>query len=134
MSIGVALQDIDNKMGPLHVYKNSVKIYKNTNKLERKYGKNFNPPDVNDNEMGLYPQLISDICKKLNYKKKHCVSKKGDIIIWLSSIVHRGSSNTSTKTRSVFYFSLLGTNGTRPDGATYSLLENNEKLYIKNII
>lgn len=134
VSIGVALQDIDKKMGPLHVYKNSVKIYKNNKKYEKKYGKNFKSVDVDDDKQGLYPQLISKICRKLNFKKVQCVSKKGDIIIWLSSIVHRGSSNISAKTRSVFYFSLLGNDGTKPGGATYSLLEDNKKIYVNNIV
>ena len=50
-----------------------------------------------------------------------CAVPKGSLVIWSSEVVHRGGANKSEKDRPVFYFSLLGSTGEKPVGATYSL-------------
>ena len=51
------------------------------------------------------------------------VCPKGSVVIWDSRVRHRGSENLSkTRVRPVFYFSLVGRDGRRPKGSTYSLL------------
>lgn len=105
VSVGVVLTDVTETMGPLHVLKGS----------NDKYGK----------------ISVESMIKDKMHEEIHCTAKKGDAVLWLSSVVHRGSKNISKKSRSVFYFSLLGNDGNRPNGATYSLLNNKKKLYME---
>lgn len=104
VSMGIALQDVTKDMGPLHVLKGSNLDY----------------------------DAIYDKDTKKKYKKIYCTAKKGDMVIWLSSVMHRGSENSSKLSRYIFYFSLLGTNGSVPNGSTYSLLNkfNKTKIYL----
>ena len=104
VSIGIALSDVTEDMGPLHVLKGSNKVHGTS---------------------------VENIEKNKKYEEIHCTAKKGDAVIWLSSVVHRGSKNVSQQSRSIFYFSLLGSNGNRPDGSTYSLLNKQKKLYME---
>ena len=47
---------------------------------------------------------------------------------------HRGGSNKSNKERPVFYFSFLGNDGNRPNGATYSLKSKyKDPIYTKSL-
>ena len=124
VSIGIALQDIDENMGPLHVFKGSTEIYDKS--------KNDDSSSSSSSSSSSGKQSVENICKQLNYEEVHCLAKKGDLVIWLSSVVHRGSKNTSNKSRSVFYFSLLSSKGNRPNGSTYSLIKNYKKLYVKD--
>ncbi len=105
VSIGIALDDIAIDMGPLEVFCG-------TNNLKS-------------------APCFSKIVKRNKYKNANC--KKGSIIIWDSKIIHRGGSNKSNKERPVFYFSFLGNNGNRPNGATYSLKSKyKDPIYIKS--
>lgn len=106
VSIGIVLSDVTKRMGPLHVLKGS------------------------NNEHG--KMSVENILNNKNHAEIHCTAKKGDAVIWLSSVVHRGSKNTSKKSRAVFYFSLLGNNGNKPNGATYSLLNNKKNIYMED--
>lgn len=138
VSIGVSLKNVTKEMGPLNVYKKSVQMYnKKLEKLILKHKidlSNDMPSDVSDiNEVqsGIYTQVISELCKKMGYEKKECITRKGDIVIWLSSVVHRGSANISSTNRPIFYFSLLSSKGTPPRGSTYSLL--NKRLNVSSL-
>ena len=107
-------------------------------KFQAKYGRycgTHRPPSPSSSSSSSSSsgkQSVENICKQLNYEEVHCLAKKGDLVIWLSSVVHRGSKNTSNKSRSVFYFSLLSSKGNRPNGSTYSLIKNYKKLYVKD--
>ena len=122
ISIGIALNDINEDMGPLNVYKGSHNIY------TKDMGQMFNDYNIEIEECtmleeGLCSQTIEKICKKRGYKLKKCIAKKGDLIAWQSSIVHRGSANKSDKLRPVFYFSLMSEIGNEPFGSTYSAID-----------
>lgn len=71
--------------------------------------------------------------KERKYKEIQCTANKGDMVVWLSSTVHRGSENISNTRRPVFYFSLLGSDGNRPRGATYSLIHKKKKIYMEDL-
>lgn len=134
VSIGVSLKDVTEDMGPLNVYEKSVELYKkDLGKLMRKNNLDIplSPDSIDEVQHGLYNQVLSELCDHLGYKEKKCVTKKGDIVIWLSSVVHRGGINISDTDRPVFYFSLLSNKGTPPRGATYSLLKN--RIHISDI-
>jgi len=120
ISVGVALHDITQDMGPLECYLESNSIYNyDVDKLIQKY--NIKPEKIRSNvKAGKHYQSLAALCNKLKFKHVKCVCKKGSLILWSSQVIHRGGPNISTKIRPVFYFSLLG-NGIRPIGPTYSL-------------
>jgi len=130
MSIGIALEDITEDMGPLHVFKGSHKMYKK-DLLTIYNNNNININKCSLKEKGLCAQYISKACEIKGYKLVKCVAKKGDLVAWKSSIVHRGSGNISNKVRPVFYFSLLNTNGNPPLGSTYSL--SSKQIHINDL-
>ena len=113
VSFGIALDDINQDMGPLEVYLKSNKLYKNDDIMsdEHLFG---------DDDDGLKRQYDEEFCKRMNLQKVHCSCKKGSLIIWSSKVIHRGGKNTSNKERPVFYFTLLE-KGNKPNGSTYSL-------------
>lgn len=135
ISVGVALKNTTSNMGPLNVYKKSNELYdQDTVELKKKYHvKTTAPKSVDDIKAGLYKQDKEELCKSMKYKKKKCVSNKGDLVVWLSSIVHRGDANISDESRPVFYFSMLSSNGNKPYGSTYSLIDGNKKIYIDKL-
>jgi hypothetical protein len=136
VSIGVMLKDTDKKMGPLNVYKKSNKLYKkDIDSLLNKHDVDSSESDasISDVQQGLYKQTMEELCIKLNYKKKECTGSKGDLVVWLSSVVHRGGANNSNTSRPVFYFSLLSSRGTRPQGSTYSLIKQKKKIHLKQL-
>ncbi len=94
ITIGVALDDITENMGPLELYPKTTQ--------------------VNDSK-------INDLFLKNKYQKKKMICQKGDLIIWDSKIIHRGGKNISSSIRPLFYFSFLEGNKPKPRDATYSL-------------
>ena len=120
ISFGIALDDINKEMGPLEVYLKSNSIYEQDNGfLYSKYNIKLRQLD-GEIDNGIRYQSDEALCNALKFKKKQCISNKGDLVIWSSKVYHRGGKNVLKK-RPVFYFSLLGS-GNAPNGATYSLL------------
>ena len=115
ITIGIALDDIDEDMGPLELYPKSMNIPdKSLVKLKDKYNNNY--------------------LENLKYKKKKFICKKGSIVIWNSQIIHRGSENISNTIRPLFYFSFLEGDKPRQRGPTYSLKSNyKHKIYINEL-
>jgi hypothetical protein len=130
LSIGIALEDIDRDMGPLNVYKGSHNMYtEDMDQLFNDY--EIESVECSLSEEGLCSQAIEKICIKKGYKLKKCVAKKGDLVAWQSSVVHRGSANGSDKLRPVFYFSLMSSLGNEPFGSTYSTMD--ERKFVKHL-
>ncbi len=157
ISFGIALDDIDDSMGPLEVMMGSNKLFnidggeqiieKLHKKHEtKKYFKNYYKSVGNikyeiekrgGSDEYSVDDLINDeatemLCRILGIKRVKCSCKKGSLIIWSSEVHHRGGENKSSKARPIFYFSLMG-KGEPPIGATYSLKSKNERVYVKNL-
>lgn len=132
ISIGIALDDIDKTMGPLNVFKGSHEMYtEDMAQLQDEYDSDSESEECSESEEGLCPQLIEKICNERGYELKKCVAKKGDLVAWQSSVVHRGSANNSKKLRPVFYFSLMSSTGNAPYGSTYSTV--NDRMFVKEL-
>jgi|TARA_Y100001980_G_C14547260_1_gene327716 hypothetical protein len=130
ISFGIALDDISNNMGPLEVFLESNKIYKNRVDLEIKH--KIKDDDLNgEYDDGTKYQSASELCKILNLQKVKCSCSKGSLVIWSSKVMHRGGANTE-KDRPVYYFSLMG-EGDAPYGATYSLKSKDKIEFVKNL-
>lgn len=130
-SFGIALQDTTENMGPLEVFLESNKLYKNDKEELMKKYKIKDQNLTGDYDDGIKYQMNEKLCNILNFKKGICSCKKGSLVIWSSKIIHRGGAN-KRKRRSVFYFSLLGS-GKPPMGATYSFKKGENIEYINNI-
>lgn len=119
ITIGIALVDINNNMGPLEVYPESNKL---DDKDLIKLGKH---------KIDTYK---NNFLEDVGYERKKLSCKKGSIIIWSSTIYHRGGANISNKIRPMFYFSFLGGDKVQPIGGTYSLKKNyNTHICLKSI-
>ena len=126
ISIGVALEDIDETSGPLEVilgtnnlnYDELDSILKKNNIVDNYddnyYDKNCIYSD-HDIKRGLCKNALFDLTKLDNkYKYVKCTCKKGSLIIWSSRIFHRGGEIIGNKKRPVFYITLVGDNGKDP--------------------
>ena len=126
ISIGVALEDINETLGPLEAilgtnnlnqdeFENILKknnIFDNYN--EYYYDKNCIYFD-DDIKRGFCKSAMFDLSKLDNkYKYVKCNCKKGSLIIWSSRVFHRGGGNNGNKKRPLFYITLLGSNGKDP--------------------
>lgn len=100
LTVGIALEDITEDMGPLELYPKSTKV-KDTYLEKNIFNDNF----------------LEDI----NYKKQKMICPKGSLILWDSKLIHRGGKNSSSMIRPLFYFSFLEGNKDKPRDATYSL-------------
>jgi hypothetical protein len=126
MSLGVALEDTDETLGPLEAilgtnnlnqdeFENILKknnIFDNYNEFY--YDKNciYNDDDV---KRGLCKSAMYELLKiDDKYKYVKCSCKKGSLIIWSSRVFHRGGGNNGNKKRPIFYITLLGDNGKDP--------------------
>ena len=102
VTVGIALDDITENMGPLELYPKSMTIPdKDLKELKDKYENNY--------------------LETKNYKKRKMTCKKGSIIVWNAKIIHRGSHNFSNTIRPLFYISFLEGDKPKPLDATYSL-------------
>lgn len=131
ISFGIALDDISANMGPLEVFLESNKFYKDKLDLLELY--NIENDNLNgDYDDGLKKQDADELYNNiLNLRKVKCECKKGSLVIWSSKVTHRGGAN-SEKERPVFYFSLMG-KGNKPVGATYSIKKKDKLEYVKNL-
>ena len=157
ISFGIALDNIEDNMGPLEVMVGSNKLFKMDNndqlidKLHDKhktksYFTNYYKSVGNmkyeiekRGGIGEYSadDLINDeatemLCRIMDIKRVKCSASKGSLIIWSSEVHHRGGANISNQSRPIFYFSLLGS-GESPMGATYSLKSDDERVYVENL-
>lgn len=131
ISFGIALEDINDNMGPLEIYLSSNKMYKMSKEaLREKFGIRDDYLENNYDDGTKY-QITNEICKHMRYTHAKCSCLRGSLVIWSSKIVHRGGANTD-KERPVFYFSLLG-KGRKPYGATYSLKENENAIQLNDL-
>ncbi len=84
--VWVALEDITEDNGPLFYYPGSHRNpeynfsdFKNTTE------------DTSYENYPEYETFMEDLMEKSAYKKKKCLAKKGDVLIWSSNIIHGGS-------------------------------------------
>ena len=135
-TFGIALDDITQDMGPLEFYIGSQKISSpdSLNYLTQKYNLPYDPYDSEDDFDGETKyednnNQMETVCNALNIKKKICTCKKGSLVIWSWSVIHRGTENNN-KIRPVFYFSMKNGNLTFLDGVRHNLKKRNNLTYI----
>lgn len=83
--VWVALEDIHKDSGPLEYYAGSHKLSHYHNDQLGIDSRFINPSQNN------YDKLWSKLVKKYNFKKEIFLPKKGQAIIWVSSLLHGGS-------------------------------------------
>ena len=110
-SVGIALEDIDEDMGALEIVPKSH-IATNIDLCDRLVGQR------NCNEK--IHKFCGYINNTIDYKIISC--RKGDVIVWDSSVLHRSGANRSKKLRSIFYFSMLCETNQIPNGGTRSIM------------
>jgi len=145
ISFGIALDDIDETLGPLegilktnNLKTNEIDNILNNNNLLNKYDENYYHKDCiyieNDIKRGLCNSALFEITKlNKNFKHVKTTCKKGSLIIWSSKVFHRGGQNYGYKNRPIFYFTLVGDNGENP--MHYSInMDNNKEIFIKSLI
>lgn len=118
-SIGIALTDITEDMGPLELYPESHNLdVKKFNKMNidtnKKYYNNF--PSLDD------------------VKPKKIIISKGSLVIWNGRIIHRASENKSKLDRVVFYFTFIGNDKNKPVGSTYSLKKKYGEIKLNDLV
>lgn len=133
ITFGIALDDITDDMGPLEVFLGSNHIWKDIDKLYKKYNikddlLNNVAADEDDIKDGLKEQSLEKLCNLLNFNHKKFSCKKGSLVAWSTTVCHRGGQNNKKK-RPVFYFSLMG-KGNCPDNTVYSILKKGKYTYI----
>eukprot|EP00659_Diplonema_papillatum_P009423 gene9423-14605_t len=112
----VALQDIDESMGPTHVWPGTA----NVDHHSRCYSHYVSP-------MGLVPHdqreklsvELADEMFEIQHKKM--TLSAGDLVYYDSRTMHCGGANKSDKSRSVLVLTFVGA-GMMPEGSTYDLL------------
>lgn len=116
VSIGIALDDISEDMGPLVVIPstNTPYFYENDLFINEIL-------ELTSEIVTLYNFIIQIYFMFFGIMPIKCVCSKGSLVFWSSKVIHRGSENISNKKRSVLYFSLLEPNKKTPYGPTYSL-------------
>lgn len=144
ISMGIALTNIDETMGPLEAiletnnlnYRNfyhRLKI-KNLN-YDSKKGLNENCIYEDDDiKRGLCESVFFE-STKIDKKYKHvkCDCKKGSLVMWSSKVFHRGGQNYGDKNRPVFYITLMGDNGKNPMDFDSTIEDASKKIYIKDL-
>ena len=113
-TVGVALDDIDADMGALQFLPKSH------------IGKDIvNQRDCNDHVMGFCGYFHDDV----EFVDWTC--KRGDVLVWDATLVHRSGGNRSGKMRGIYYFSVLCKTTQIPPGTTHSLMEKYKKRPIR---
>jgi ectoine hydroxylase-related dioxygenase (phytanoyl-CoA dioxygenase family) len=103
----VALQDVEEDMGPTHVWPGTNTVEHHATLWGTSVG-------------GKLHVAEADEAFKVEHKKM--TLKKGDLILYDSRTMHCGGANTSeNKRRSVLVISVMGP-GIRPDGTTWTIL------------
>jgi hypothetical protein len=121
-TIGVALDDISNDMGALQILPKSH--------LNDEIADRLNQRDCNE-EMTPFCGYFHEEIEHLNW-----TCKRGDLLVWDSSLLHRSGGNRSGRMRAIYYFSLLFKTQAIPEGSTHSLLNKYKKkpIYVNQIL
>lgn len=113
-TVGVALDDIQADMGPLQFLPKSH-LTKDT----------VNQRDCNDH--------MTEFCgyfhDEVDFVDWTC--KRGDVLVWDATLVHRSGANRSGKMRGIYYFSVLCKTAEIPPGTTHSLMDKYKKKPIR---
>eukprot|EP00929_Paragymnodinium_shiwhaense_P008004 TRINITY_DN111923_c0_g1_i1.p1 TRINITY_DN111923_c0_g1~~TRINITY_DN111923_c0_g1_i1.p1 ORF type:complete len:410 (-),score=93.29 TRINITY_DN111923_c0_g1_i1:147-1376(-) len=105
----LALQDVDEDMGPTHVWPQTNTVEHHATLWGTSVGGKMNVQEA-------------DEAFKVQHKKM--VLKKGDLVLYDSRTMHCGGANYSDgKKRSVLVISTMGP-GVRPDGSTFTMLKH----------
>jgi len=145
ISMGIALQDIDEPMGPLEA------ILETNNLNYRDFHHRLKIKNLNNNydsegvikdciykDDNIKRGLCKNVCfesTNLDKKYKHvkCDCKKGSLVMWSSKVFHRGGQNYGNKNRPVFYITLMGDNGKPPIHFESTIEDSSKKIYIKDL-
>lgn len=146
ISIGVALEDIDETLGPLEAILGTHKLNHDKIDMLLKTDNIFENYDIDTNiektcihknydiKRGLCKSSIEELLKLDNrYKYVKCICKKGSLVIWSSKVFHRGGANDGIKDRSVFYITLMGNDGQNPMNFESTIENSKKKIYIKDL-
>ena len=120
-TIGVAVTDIVEGMGPLQMIPQSHRI--------EKLQEDLNQRECNDT-LDAYCGYFHD-----DVPHKDWIAKRGDVLVWDSALLHRSGNNTSSALRPIYYFSILLKTDTIPEGTTHSIMDKykNPRVRINNI-
>ena len=132
ISVFVPLVDVTEEMGPLEVWPRThsiVQLLPNSLSLLRSntiqtggFREFFSEAEEQQNTDDLPKSPLSNI----SLTSVCATVPKGHAVCMDSRLYHRGSTNSSDKTRPVFYFTFASEEGELPEGSTYSLLESME--------
>ena len=107
-TIGVALIDILEEMGPLQVIPQSHRV----EKLQE---------DLNQRECNYAFEAFCGYFHD-DVPHKSWIAKRGDVFVWDSALLHRSGTNRSTALRPIYYFSVLLKTDSIPEGSTHSIM------------
>ena len=107
-TIGVALIDILEEMGPLQVIPQSHRV----EKLQE---------DLNQRECNYAFEAFCGYFHD-DVPHKSWTAKRGDVFVWDSALLHRSGPNRSTALRPIYYFSVLLKTDSIPEGSTHSIM------------
>lgn len=146
ISIGVALEDIDESLGPLEAILETNTLNDDKYEMILKQHKKFDDYDSitecektciykNDSiKRGLCNNSKFEISNLDNrYKYVKCICKKGSLVLWSSKVYHRGGANYGNKDRSVFYITLMGNDGENPMDFESTIEDSKKTIYIKDL-
>lgn len=103
----IALQDIDESMGPTHVWPCTNNFLCHAQLLQASEGRDFISVPEADEILGI-PHTKMTLAK-------------GGLVVYDSRTVHCGGANASDRSRSVLGISFMGS-GLKPDGTTWSMV------------
>lgn len=104
----VALQDIEEDMGPTHVWPSTNTVEHHATLWATHVGGKLS---------------VEEADKAFGVAHENMTLRKGDAVIYDSRTMHCGGANASDKRRSVFVLSTMGP-GIRPDGTTWTMLQS----------
>jgi ectoine hydroxylase-related dioxygenase (phytanoyl-CoA dioxygenase family) len=104
----VALQDIEEDMGPTHIWPSTNTVEHHATLWATHVGGKLS---------------VEEADKAFGVQHQNMTLRKGDAVIYDSRSMHCGGANVSDKRRSVFVLSTMGP-GIRPDGTTWTMLQS----------
>jgi hypothetical protein len=103
----LALQDVEQDMGPTHVWPSTNTVEHHATLWATNFGGKLS---------------VEEADKSFGVAHENMTLRKGDAVIYDSRTMHCGGANVSDKRRSVFVLSTMGP-GIRPDGTTWTMLQ-----------
>lgn len=116
-TVGVALDDISSDMGPLQLIPKSHRIDALIDAINQR--------DCHDS-MANFCGYFHD---QAQYRDWTC--RRGDVLVWDATLLHRSGGNRSGRMRGIYYFSLLFKTAEVPSGSTHSLMRKYKKRPIR---